>query len=287
MELETFLTIDVETASDDSSICQIGIARFENGIVTKKWSTFINPETQLFVNTIIHNIDYDMVSDAPTFEHIYPTIKEMTEGMIVIHHMPFVKLSLNLACDKYHLPHLEFEQWLDSAKILRRTYFEFSKSGYGLFNAASLLYIPTGEYHDALQDAIIAGEITIECTKKRECTLADWFSITKESITPHTNTKFAREGDPDGILYGETIVFTGKLSLPREEAATLASRAGCTVKDSVTKDTTILVVGIPNLAVLKDQEKSSKQKRAEKLISEGQQIKIMYEQNFVDLLKIV
>lgn len=286
MELETFFTIDAETASDDSTICQVGIARFENGVVTEKWNSLVNPETQLFINGHAHCIDYDMVKDAPTFEYIYPIIKKMTEDVIVVHHMPFVKSSLNLVCDKYHLPHLDYDLWIDSAKMLRRTYFEVSKVGFGLFNAASILNIPTGIFHDALQDAIITGEIAVECTKKRECNLADWFTIIKEPITPHANTKAAREGDPDGVLFGETIVFTGKLSISREEAATLASRAGCTVKDSVTKDTTILVVGIPNMAVMKDQEKSSKQRKAEKLISEGQQIMIIFEQDFINLIKM-
>jgi len=40
-----FVAIDVETANPDySSICQIGVALFENGIITKTWATLINPE---------------------------------------------------------------------------------------------------------------------------------------------------------------------------------------------------------------------------------------------------
>ena len=41
-----YLALDVETANADySSICQIGIAEFENGKVIDKWSSFINPES--------------------------------------------------------------------------------------------------------------------------------------------------------------------------------------------------------------------------------------------------
>jgi len=40
-----FVAIDVETANSDmASICQIGIAKFENGILVEEWVSLVNPE---------------------------------------------------------------------------------------------------------------------------------------------------------------------------------------------------------------------------------------------------
>src|SRR5208282_2215742 len=58
-----FVALDVETANADcSSICQIGIARFEDGCLAEEWSTLVNPEddqqTSMFlVDARPHEID--------------------------------------------------------------------------------------------------------------------------------------------------------------------------------------------------------------------------------------
>ena len=52
-----------------------------------------------------------------------------------------------------------------------------------------------------------------------------------------------RDGNPEGELSGEILVFTGALKIPRRDAATMAAEIGRTVGSSVTKKTTLLVVG--------------------------------------------
>jgi len=40
-----FVAIDVETANADmASICQIGIATFENAVLKNEWKTYVDPE---------------------------------------------------------------------------------------------------------------------------------------------------------------------------------------------------------------------------------------------------
>jgi len=40
-----FVAIDVETANADmASICQIGIARFADGLLTSEWETYVDPQ---------------------------------------------------------------------------------------------------------------------------------------------------------------------------------------------------------------------------------------------------
>ena len=89
-----------------------------------------------------------------------------------------------------------------------------------------------------------------------------------------------RDGNPEGDLYGEVIVFTGALELPRNEAANLASSAGCQVEQGVTRKTTILVVGDQDMSKLAGHEKSTKHRKAEQLAAQGQPLRIILETDF-------
>jgi DNA polymerase-3 subunit epsilon len=81
-------------------------------------------------------------------------------------------------------------------------------------------------------------------------------------------------------LFGEIVVFTGALSMPRSEAADRAAAAGCRVDAGVTKETTLLVVGDQDLRRLHGYSKSSKHRKAEQLIAKGQSLRILGESDF-------
>jgi DNA polymerase-3 subunit epsilon len=95
-----------------------------------------------------------------------------------------------------------------------------------------------------------------------------------------------RDGNPDGELFGEILVFTGMLSISRNEAADAAAAAGCRVDGGVTKHTTMLVVGDQDLRKLAGHEKSSKHLKAEQLIAKGQHIRILGESDFMRIVSL-
>jgi DNA polymerase III subunit epsilon len=80
-------------------------------------------------------------------------------------------------------------------------------------------------------------------------------------------------------------VFTGALTLPRSEAADLAASLGCRVASGVTRETTILVVGDQDARKLAPgQERSSKHRKAERLIADGYPLRILRETDFRALI---
>lgn len=85
-------------------------------------------------------------------------------------------------------------------------------------------------------------------------------------------------------MYGEVLVFTGALEIPRREAADLAASIGCSVASGVTKNTTLLVVGDQDVTKLIGKAKSSKHLKAEHLIAKGQEIRIIKESDFKELV---
>lgn len=280
--MNEFYVLDIETANADySSICQIGLAKFENGELTEKWESLIDPDDYFDgMNISIHGITEEMVQDSPTFDQVYPKLKEVLENKVVGHHMPFDRIAINRACELHELDLIE-TNWLDSAKIVRRTWEEFAYSGYGLANVADHLGIEF-EHHNALEDAIATGKVMLQAFDKSEMNLTDWISRVRKPINIYASgsTSIKLDGNPDGPLYGENIVFTGALSMPRAEAGKLASELGCNVGNSVSKKTTMLVVGIQDTTKLAGYSKSSKHRKAEELIKKGIEIRILSENDF-------
>jgi DNA polymerase-3 subunit epsilon len=283
-----FLALDIETANANySSICQIGIAEFENGKVINKWSTLINPESYFDpINISIHGITESDVINSPTFDKIYTELINRLENKVTVHHMPFDRVALNRTCEEYNLPPIN-TKWLDSAKIARRTWEQFAYKGYGLKNIADFLGIKF-EHHDALQDAMTAGLIVAEACFLKDMSIEDWFlrigkPINQKSSKSHYSSTIKLNGNSEGSLFGENLVFTGALSLPRKEAAQIAAKIGCNVQNSVTQKTTILVVGTQDSSRLAGYDKSSKHRKAEELIKKGNQIKILSEKDFIKM----
>jgi DNA polymerase III subunit epsilon len=280
-----FTSIDVETANADlSSICQIGIVRFVNGLITNKWSTLVDPEDEFdSINISIHGINEKSVRGAPILEQIESPIRRMLSGTIVACHTPFDRAAINQAYQRYNLKPIDCI-WLDTARVSRRAWTQFAYQGYGLANIAGELGIEF-QHHNALEDARAAGEILVKAIKETNISLEEWLIRVNQPIFGANNYKITCDGVPDGPLAGEIVVFTGALSIPRREAANIAASIGCDVRDGVTKETTLLVVGDQDSWKLAGYEKSSKNRKAEELIERGQQIRILGERDFFKIIE--
>jgi DNA polymerase-3 subunit epsilon len=275
-----FVAIDFETANADlSSICQVGIVIFRDGEQIDSWATLVNPEDEFDpVNTSIHGIDEDAVSDAPVWKDVFPQIARRISGGIVVCHTTFDKTALLQACERNHLTPCDC-RWINSAMVVRRAWREFSQSGYGLNNLARHFGI-SYRAHDALEDARCAGLIMLRAITESGLDLDMWLTRVQQPIDSRSRQKIVREGNPDGELFGEVLVITGALSMQRTEAADLAAEAGCRVDSGVTKNTTLLVVGNQDVRRLTGHEKSSKHRKAQELIQRGQAIRILSERDF-------
>lgn len=285
-----FVAIDLETANSDmASICQIGIAKFVNGVLVEEWVSLLNPEDYFdFINVDIHGIDENDVTDAPTFTEIFDKLKYFMDGEICVCHTHFDRISLAKAFQKHSLQPLNII-WLDSARVARRTWKEFAWSGYGLANVCRKIGYEF-KHHDALEDAKASGQVLLAAVQESKLDLDMWVNRVKQPIDLEHSSQGAaieRVGNPEGDLFGEVVVFTGSLQMSRSEAAEMASKVGCDVAQGVTKHTTILVVGDQDITKLAGKEKSAKHLKAEQLIAKGHVIRIIQESDFNELVKQV
>lgn len=283
-----FVALDVETANADcSSICQIGIARFEDGCLAEEWSTLVNPADYFDpFNVSIHGISEDMVEGSPVFQDLLEEIQGRLEGRITVCHTAFDRVAISAACAKYELPDLMCT-WLDSARVARRTWPQFARRGYGLRSVCTAIGYEF-RHHDALEDAKAAGQILLVAMKESGLDVEGWLGrverpISKPAISMST---IAQAENPQGPLHGEVLVFTGALQMTRSDAARMAVSVGCTVEEGVNKRTTILVIGDQDATKLAGHEKSSKHRKAEDLIRNGQEIEILAEKDFQRLVRV-
>ena len=286
----TFNSIDVETANADrASICQIGIVHVRKGNIEDQWQTLINPEDWFDTrNVSIHGIDESDVINSPTLPEVRAELRARLRKSVLVSHTSFDRVAFERAMTRYDLEQLQVT-WLDSAKIARRAWPErYRQSGYGLKDIARDLDI-SFRHHDALEDARAAAEIVLRACAATNTDIEGWLRrvgrpITGSSSSSTLSTK--RERNVDGALFGETIVFTGMLVIPRQEAADMAADAGCNVANNVSRKVTMLVVGIPDKSKLNGYEKSSKHRKAEALIEQGVNIQILSECDFSELTRV-
>lgn len=289
-----FIALDVETANSDfASICAIGLVHFRKGEVFKSLSILIDPEDDFSpTNIAIHGIRPEHVIGKPTMAKAFPIIGTALDQAAVVHHSPFDRTAMARAAARYGVSGLPCT-WIDSSQIARRAWPQFKgNGGYGLAHLCSLFDIQF-QHHDAAEDARAAGLIVQHAINHTGIPFAQWvddygYQSTTADYVPHrikpptyTNQNVKRTGLEGGPLNGEVVVFTGALDISRSEAADIAAKAGCDVSGSVTKKTTILVVGDQDLRATNGEKKSSKHRKAEEYIAQGQSIRIVGQTDFM------
>lgn len=289
-----FTTVDVETANQKySSICQIGLVIYEEQRIVDSWSSLINPNSEFReFNTRIHGIKLKDVASAPTFQEVFYELQKMVGQSPISSYGAFDCSSFRQACAIHKLPELS-KSWINLQRVVRSAWpAEFTAKGWNLKQICKQLQIPLINHHDALSDALAAADIFVHAQKITGTLAHHWLDEGRYSSIASANlalraTAAVKDIAPNenGPLFGEVIVFTGVLSMPRSVAATRAAAIGCAPANSVTKKTSILVIGEQELAIVRSDGKSTKQIKAEDLIKNGQEIRILSERTFIELLK--
>ena len=291
---KTFIALDVETANADlASICSIGIATFEDGRMTDEWHSLVDPEDQFSaINKRIHGIDEGMVIGHPTYAALADVLNGRLDDSVVVTHGSFDRAAISKAAARWSVSPPTC-RWLNSQTVTRRAWPQFARRGYGLKSVSEHIGYEF-KHHDALEDAKAAGQVVLAAMEESGLDVFDWLTALRKQ--PHAKGytlatgaakggSIRRQGNPDGSFYGEVVVFTGALRIARADAADLAAAAGCEVGTSVTRRTTLLVVGDTDLRKLAGRTKSSKHRKAEQLALAGQPIRIVGESDFRSIVE--
>jgi DNA polymerase III subunit epsilon len=241
-----FLVIDVETAnSGRSSICQVGVVVVSDNQAIWTIDALINPE-QAFtdLNVSIHGIDASAVSGCMSFPEFFREHSELFEADIpIFSHSRFDEQALYKACDRYDIE-LASKRWGDIVEIAKHHWGHLD-GGHGLKNLSKHLGI-SFNHHNALSDATAAAEILLTVMRESGKSIND-------CLTPARSVRARKPTPPKRIsqitplpnaLNGEVVLFTGKLSLTRDEYKELAKQAGASIAAGVTQSVTMVVIGV-------------------------------------------
>ena len=309
-----FIAIDFETANSKmSSACSIGIAAVENGKIVETYYSLLNPYNQSFNsrNVAIHGITRGMVEDSPTLDELVPELSQyFDEHIPVVAHNAHFDMSVLKASSSVELPNFIY---VDSIGIASN----MISGGKSLEYCANALSIEMNNHPNAADDATVCAEIVLKGLCSKNCaTLWEYIAKTplltvhyfndlkaQRYISSHNPAKAANYAkwakdskveikptvgviNENGALYGKNIVFTGDLSIDRNEAKQIAVNAGAIIKSGVSRKTDYLVVGVQDKAIVGEDGLSSKEEKAYELNEAGAaNIVFLNEEQFLELAK--
>jgi len=167
-----FVVIDVETANrNPRSICQVGIATFQIGILSALWGSLIDPEDSFSaLNIAIHGIRPGDVVGAPNWVEIQSELSSHLELQTLASHTYFDFRAFTSANERYGLPSIPWIDWVDTCKIARAAW--PCLSSYRLSHLARTFGI-SYQAHNAVEDARCAGEILLLAIQTTGVALTD------------------------------------------------------------------------------------------------------------------
>ena len=291
---ENYVCIDIETTGLDPDYCdiiEIGAVRVADGKFTDKFETLIHIDEPLasFI-TRLTGITDEMLGPAPELAAALADFCDFirTDDVIVGHNVNF---DINFLYDRLEseLGYAFSNDFVDTMRMSRKLFPDMKN--HKLSTLISEFKISDNVEHRALSD----------CTNTAECYNYMRRYIHDNEIyweeAPKQKPRFIRsprakdiesqntDFDENHPLYGKVCVFTGALNcMTRKEAMQFLADVGGINADSVTKKTNYLIVGNFDYCTTVQENKSSKVLKAEKYILSGQDIQILSENNFIDLL---
>lgn len=307
------------------SPCSVGLSKVRDGRIVEEASWLMRPpEGHDFFdrrNTGIHGIEDAMVAGKPRFGELFPEIGAFIgQDLLVAHNAAFDLGVIRSALEVSGLPGPAYD-YACTVMLSRRTY---SLPSHSLPFVAEAAGVPLENHHDATADARACAGIMIDVIRRSGATeLAEFFALqnmlpnhapayrpgidplskaTRDALERGTGTaktagswnSWPSEGanpppnpaaQPGHPLFGQTVVFTGNLGMPRQQAKDRAAELGARPASAVTRSTTVLVVGDGfEAGDLRNGRVTGKARRVLDLHERGQRIEVLSEAEFLQMI---
>lgn len=285
---DDYCVLDVETtglSAKYDKIIEIGILKVKNDKVVDTYECLVNPGIELdnYI-TQLTGITNEMLSTAPKIEEIKDDVKKFIGNALIVGHNTFfdknfIQTGFNEELENEYIDTLQFARKLypelshHSLDYLSN-YLKLSKNGHRVIVDCTT----TKELFEHIKKEMLRRKLTInEMWKKKKSHTHKSYKI-DDIIATH-------EIDEDNFFYNKHCVFTGKLEkMVRKEAMQLVVNTGGILDKSVTKETNFLILGSLDYCQSLKGEKSKKQLKAEQYKLKGQNIEVIDEDTFYQLI---
>lgn len=285
-----YIVIDLETTGLDPSvdeIIEIGAIKYQNQRKIDVFSTLIQPSHPISDSvSSLTGITNDMLVSSPSIAEVLTELREFLDGYALVGHN--IHFDINFLYDSYtnylHVPLPN--DFVDTLRIARIVLPNLEH--HRLSDLAEYYQIDCVGAHRACTDCTITNQIYCELSNSKidfskfnsrpnRYKRRNYSGLSVKDICPTTNNF-----DKSNPFYNKYVVFTGPLSkLSRSEAAQIIVNFGAICQDYVTKKTNYLILGNESYT---GGRLSGKHKLAITYISKGQDLKILSENVFYDLL---
>jgi DNA polymerase-3 subunit epsilon len=283
-----YVVVDVETTGLDPFFCEIieiSAIRYSGGVAVDRFSSLLKPDKPVddYISDLT-GITNEMLENAPLPATVLLDFSNFVSDSILVGYN--VNFDINFLYDNLlPLGVTLSNSFVDVLRIARRLLPDLPN--HKLATLAEHFGVSPLVSHRALADCETCNSCYI---KLQDCIIekygsVDAFPIRSKNLKASDVTANTNDFDPSHPLYNKVCVFTGTLErMTRKEAMQLVVDLGGICGDSVTKKTNYLILGNNDFCTSIKDGKSAKQKKAESLALSGNDIKIISENVFYDLV---
>lgn len=286
-----YCLLDTETTGLSAyfdSVIEIGILKVRDNIVVAEYNQLIDPECELdpYI-TELTGITQEMLEGQPTISAVKDEVLTFIGDDLVVGHNTNFDMRFLANGFHYDFPN----EYSDTLQFAKKLYPEFPS--HSLEALAYQLKLPVGG-HRSLSDCK-STKALLDCmvTKMLDANMTiEQVFISNISKHNHSHLDISqivpnKAIDEDSYFYGKHCVFTGTLEkMVRKEAMQLVVNVGGILDKSVASTTNFLIVGSFDYCSSIKEGKTGKLKKAEALKQKGQNIEIIDEYTFYDLLDL-
>ena len=295
MEQLTFFDIEILN-NDPASICSIGIIVLKDQQIIKQYYSLIKPQNMSFdyFRYEIHHIRPRDLKKAKSFKEVWKEISIYFEGQIVLSH--------DVQSDMSHLravlrrEHISYPQLYMSCTNVIAHILEPELSKYNITELCQYFHIPIVHAHNALDDALACTQIYLAMMNKYGYkSLADFHQKNHLALGEMKTNYYRNIISPDladvsNHLYSHPlslscVTFAGELASDKDIIDDYMKEAHLFVSRDVNTHTDYLVIGDIDFKKIRYNHRNRKVKKALHLINEGQDLHIIKEHDFLNLLK--
>lgn len=306
---KTYCVVDTETTGLSprwDNIIEIGAIRYSDGLEVERFQTLVQPpvvfEDGRFIDGFIEaltGITNEMLANAPKMDAAINEFDRFLGKDVIVGYNVGFDINFLYDCYLEHLGKPLSNDYIDVMRFSRKLYPEMEH--HRLMDMVERFRIGHDEAHRSIADV----EATEACFKVMYGEVLRQFETEEAFIDAFKRKYKYRSGsgggghslrasdiqgdenkhDPDSPLYKRYCVFTGKLEkFVRKDAMQIVADLGGFNEDGVTKKTNFLILGNNDYCSTIKDGKSNKQKKAEKYKLDGQDIEIVPETVFYDML---
>lgn len=286
-----YVMIDTETTGfsvEWDSLIEIGALKIRGGEVVDTFETFVKLDGELpeFI-TELTGITDAMLADAPAPQEAVKAFLDFLGNDVIVGYNVRFDIEFIREDIKQYFGQEMNNDYIDCMRIARKLFPE--EKHHRLKDMRKLLGIEVDKEHRASHDCIATKAVFEQLRNvaiEKYGTIDDFKkSFARKDLKAGDISTKNTSFDITHPLFGMTCVFTGTLEkMTRREAMQAVVDVGGTVGDNVTKDTNFLVLGNNDYCSTIKDGKSTKQKKAESLMLKGQDISVIPENVFYQML---